>query len=523
MPVVALPPVRIEAARLASNGRRALPTKQPSNGAETMASVFKRTITKPIPPDAKIAEAVKPLPKSAKVSGELATWTDRSGAKLGGPVAADGKVIVKTATLADGKTFPLTADGGRLVVGVQAKYSAKYKNAAGRWVRRSTGTVDKAAAQRNANQWEAEASLRRSGVIDRRQERREAHAQRPIGEHLQSYVDHMATKGGTAKHRKRTKAYIQEFIDAGDWQTLGDIDSEHTNAHAAKLRKGGMAARTIQARLRAVKGFTRWLVGDERLASDPLFGVKPPNPKTDRRIERRMLLPDEWPHLLAATEAGPDRNGLTGSERATLYWLAIQTGLRANETSGITRGSIVLTGERPYVVVKAAGRLSSENRKGTKNKQTARQYIEPDLARRLAELCRLKAKATPLFPFVDQNNVAKMAREDLAAARLAWIKAASDPEETERRTQSTFLASENEDGETFDYHALRHTCGAWLAIAGVHAKTIQTVMRHGSITLTFDTYGHLMKGAEAEAVRALADVMAGRRSLDVSAAAAASG
>ena len=65
------------------------------------------------------------------------------------------------------------------------------------------------------------------------------------------------------------------------------------------------------------------------------------------------------------------------------------------------------------------------------------------------------------------------------------------------RERSDFLDSKNEQ---FDFHALRHTCGAWLMLADVNIKTVQTVMRHSTITLTMDTYGHLMPRAESQAV-----------------------
>ena len=52
-----------------------------------------------------------------------------------------------------------------------------------------------------------------------------------------------------------------------------------------------------------------------------------------------------------------------------------------------------------------------------------------------------------------------------------------------------------------------HTCGAWLAMAGVHPKVVQTVMRHGSITLTMDTYGHLFPGQEADAIAKVQDLI----------------
>ena len=51
-----------------------------------------------------------------------------------------------------------------------------------------------------------------------------------------------------------------------------------------------------------------------------------------------------------------------------------------------------------------------------------------------------------------------------------------------------------------DFHALRHTCGDWLVLAGVHTKTIQSVMRHKDVKLILDTYGHLFKSMEREAL-----------------------
>ncbi|WP_145087146.1 tyrosine-type recombinase/integrase [Aureliella helgolandensis] len=44
-----------------------------------------------------------------------------------------------------------------------------------------------------------------------------------------------------------------------------------------------------------------------------------------------------------------------------------------------------------------------------------------------------------------------------------------------------FLWPRSESGGCLDFHALRHTCGVWLASAGVSIKVIQSVMRHSSI------------------------------------------
>ncbi len=209
-----------------------------------------------------------------------------------------------------------------------------------------------------------------------------------------------------------------------------------------------------------------------------------------------MLLPEEWQWLRSVTLAeNVNRCGMEAQERTLLYCMAIQTGLRSSELRSLTRGRLFLDSERPYVTC-AAG--------STKNKRDCRQYINPDLVGELRVHLATKLPTARVFSMPSKHDVAGMLRADLDAARKAWLKAAEhDPEERQKREQSDFLAVANYDGEKLDFHALRHTCGAWLAMSGAHPKAIQTVMRHSAITLTMDTYGHLFPGQEAETVARL--------------------
>ena len=205
-----------------------------------------------------------------------------------------------------------------------------------------------------------------------------------------------------------------------------------------------------------------------------------------------MLLPDEWPWLRDATRDGPDRKNQTGYERFLLYATAIQTGLRAKELRQLTRGRMFLDVEPPYIACKAGT---------TKNGKTAKQYLESHLAGELRDYLSTRANGTRVFPMPHETSTARVLRADLAEARAAWLKEAEeDADELERREASDFLLPTNDEGESFDFHSLRHTCGAWLALAGEHPKVVQTIMRHSQITLTMDTYGHLFPGQAAEAV-----------------------
>ena len=237
----------------------------------------------------------------------------------------------------------------------------------------------------------------------------------------------------------------------------------------------------------------------QKLPRDPLCAVQSPDPKSDRRLVRRILLPEEW-HWLGSTTAKSDRSyGMSGSERAALYRTAIETGLRAGEIRQLTSGHLQLKDSRPYIIC---------HPHETKNRQSARQYVQNELAVSLQNLVSKKLPQTPVFALPDRTDMANMLRDDLADARKAWLTLEQDDSDDRRdRGSSRFLESVNEQGHELDFHSLRHTCGAWLAMTGAHPKVVQQVMRHSTITLTMDTYGHLFPGQEVEAVGRLNDLL----------------
>jgi len=235
-----------------------------------------------------------------------------------------------------------------------------------------------------------------------------------------------------------------------------------------------------------------------KLPSDPLASVKKGNVKTDRRYERRPYSVEEFGWLKWAACNGPTRYGMTGPERALLYCVGIQTGLRSSELRSLTPGRFNLHREDPTVTCKA---------KATKNSKDAHQHLRPETSEELRELLKTKAPAARVFNMPSKDAVIDMLRDDIEDARQAWITEAShDPDEQVRRRDSDFLADEDVEGRKIDFHALRYTTGAWLAMANVHPRKIQRIMRHSSITLTMDTYGHLFRGEEAETINHFPDM-----------------
>ena len=361
---------------------------------------------------------------------------------------------------------------------------ATWKDHRGKPKTRSTGTAVEDDARVIANGWESHDTLCRHG--------HRQHVERlPLRTLFRQYELKLSAAGNTQGHVDETLRMIRAVCGPAGWKLGTDINADGVAGYLVNLKNEGRKPRTIQKYIRAAKGFARWLVETGKLSANPLASIKAPTPG---KGNRRMLLPGEWPHLERVTAAA-NRYGMAGPDRVLLYRVAIETGLRANELRNLTCASLVLDVVRPYIVA-AAG--------STKNRKRAQQYVSADLAAGLRGHVARKTPTAPMFALPAKWQMADMVRDDLAAARGAWLdEARRDPEELMRREQSDFLAVKNHAGQVLDFHALRHTCGAWLVLAGVGLNVVQKVMRHSTVTLTIDTYGHMLPGAEAEAVGGL--------------------
>ncbi len=432
-----------------------------------MATVYKQTRRKPIPRGAEIIDYR---------GRRYAVWTSRGKRERRAPLTDDGQAV----EIAD------------------ESYTVEWFSWDGKR-KRLAGGRDKDAAKALGVRMEDLERQRRQGLIDPRQERLALERKRSLETHLADYEAKLRAANRTDNHVDRTLGFIRGIVAAAGFATVADITADGVNAYAGELGQK-RSARTVAAHLTAIKSFTRWLAVNGKLPSDPLASVQKPNPKAARKHQRRMLLPEEWDWLRTVTLAdNAERDGMAAGERVLLYATAIQTGLRSGELRSLTRGRLYLDAARPYIVCKAGS---------TKNQQDAQQYIQADLAAELREHVARKAPVAPVFAMPAAYDVAAMLRADLDATRREWLKAAEkNPQERLRREQSDFLAVVNHEGEALDFHALRHTCGAWASMNGASPKAVQALMRHSSIVLTMDTYGHLLPSEEAQTVQRLPNMM----------------
>ncbi len=297
----------------------------------------------------------------------------------------------------------------------------------------------------------------------------------PLSKHVDDFFQSLLAKGDTEKQANTVISRVKRVLDGCKFEKWNDIVASKIEQYLSKMRNSGegISAQTSNFYLKAVKQFCRWMVLDQRANPLQLDHLKGLNVKTDRRHDRQALQPDQIRKLLEVTKDAPTRFGMTGFERAMLYRLAVETGLRRNELKSLTVSSFDF--DHCTVTVEAA---YSKHR---------RQDILPlrvETAEELQKFLTGKIAAVKVFLNIP-DKTSKMLKADLDEAGIPYI---------------------DDAGRYADFHSLRHSTGSLLAAAGVHPKVIQSIMRHSDINLTMSRYTHIFRGQESEAIGKLPDL-----------------
>ena len=235
---------------------------------------------------------------------------------------------------------------------------------------------------------------------------------------------------------------------------VADLDAPLVGAFLDHLeRDRGNGVRTRNARLAAIRSLFRYaaLRHPEHAAVIERVLAIPP-----KRFERNLvtfLTEPEVDALLAA----PDRTTLTGRRDHALLLLAVQTGLRVSELTGLRCADVHL-GTGAHVSCRGKGR---------------KQRITPLTASTVAVLRvwlaeRAAAPAAPLFPTGTGGPLSRDAVERRLAKHSANA-AASCPSLGDKRVSA---------------HVLRHTAAMRLLQAGVDTSVIALWLGHEQLDTT---------------------------------------
>ncbi len=332
------------------------------------------------------------------------------------------------------------------------------------------GFTDKRLTLEYARKLEDEARLIREGVIDPRTARLRKNRRIRLPEHIADYDTFLRNKGVTEDHRKRTVWYLEQISRGAGWTLVDDINADGLlGAIAVERSSRKLSARSTNARIVAWKSFTRWLTDRDRIPTNPLRGLSKRRESDDRRRRRRALSAEEVHRLLDAAAAGPAvswrragaSHALSGEDRAMLYRVMLDTGLRLGEVTSLTPGSFRLDEPGGPVVRVAAGY--------SKRRRDEVQPLPRPLAADLAGWLVGKPENEPLWPR-PYNAVERLLKPDLERADVPYRDA---------------------DERQADFHAFRHTYITRLALSDVPLAVAQKLARHASPVLTANVYTHV--------------------------------
>jgi len=312
------------------------------------------------------------------------------------------------------------------------------------------------------------------GLID--SQRLSNHLGKPLTDHLIDFHKGLIAKECGQHYADQLKERVNFIFTACGFRVWSDIDANRVLTSLADLRtERGIGQRSFNYYLKGCKRFCRWMIKERRATGvsplEHLSCIK----QTEFRNKRRALTLDEQRRLLEAAENGQTHHNMTGHERALVYRLALQTGLRANEIRSLT----VLSFDFKRCTVTVQGGF-------TKNKETDILDLKRSTAADINAFLAGKLPNVKVFAMPDQP--AKMIKIDLAAAQIPY---------------------KTNDGQV-DFHGLRHSFITNLARQGVHPKDAQVLARHSTITLTMDFYTHVKRDSLRKIVEAQPDLTSKR-------------
>jgi len=253
---------------------------------------------------------------------------------------------------------------------------------------------------------------------------------------------------GGRKLNTVTTADLQELVDR--WQAEGQ------------------SASTIRNSIKPLQAIYRRARSREGLPVNPTHDLELPAP-SPKEVE--IIAPEVASQMLAAA---PEQ------DRA-LWATALYAGLRYGELRALRWGAVDLAAGTIRV------RESWDAREGS-----------------IAPKTRTSQRTTPM-PGVLRDHLMdrRLAAEGAGDDALVFGAAADRPFHANVVYRRADIAWGAAGLGQLRLHQARHTYASFMIAAGINAKALSTFMGHSSIKVTFDLYGHLMPGTEAEAVAML--------------------
>lgn len=283
------------------------------------------------------------------------------------------------------------------------------------------------------------------------------------------------------------KAYLDRLrLDIFPWfgdTRIRDLNPADLRAHFQFLKgePRNLSARSRQMAYQTLKMVLRDAVRDRVISRNPLDEVDPPRVrKRDKVQEINPLTEEEMEQFLEANK---------GTQHYPLWLTLLTTGIRPGEARALVWENVHLDAEVPFIEIVSAVSIDEDGNndiRGTKTEASVRRVTLPQRTVRALEAHRAHLAAKMLqkgwrTDLVFPSAAGKL--YDHANLRVSWYAALKRAGLARRRL----------------YDA-RHTHATWLLNQGVNPKVAAARLGHSSTKMFLDTYTHVTKEAEDEAL-----------------------
>ena len=289
-----------------------------------------------------------------------------------------------------------------------------------------------------------------------------------LADHLDSFIGSLKVKQCTERHLSLVENMIKRICEKCKFDCLSDLDANRFTAFVNGLNN---AVKTKRHYIAVFKQFTQWLQDTGKLPKNSFKLIKTPKVlQSDQRHARRALTADEVARLIEAAKNGKPFRYISGAERALIYRLAVESGLRFNEVRTLRVSD--------FDFVNNTVEVRDENEK----------------SRRGAVLPIRKSTADMIKDFL--QNKTPQATAFLLKKGYLMIK---------KDLEAAGIEYRDETGRFADFHSLRHSTASLLIQTGANPKVIQSLMRHTDINLTLSKYTHLYAGQQRQTMESMPD------------------
>ncbi|MEU7870926.1 site-specific integrase [Dactylosporangium sp. NPDC049140] len=239
--------------------------------------------------------------------------------------------------------------------------------------------------------------------------------------------------------------------------------------------------------VRHIYGMVRNVLADalreELIHRNPALAVRPPGAVP---VERRALTVEEAKRLIQTIQ---------GDRLEALWVTALTVGLRRGELLGLRWSDIDFAGERLTVrqaLLRVDGVLSFSRPKTDRSRRTV--PVAPQTLMMLRAHRRRQA---------EDRDVAGERWQDHDLVFPSVIGTPMEPRNADRAWHATRAKA---GLRWLRLHDLRHACATFLLASGASPRTVMKTLGHSQISLTMNTYAHVLDDIE----RAAVDAAAGR-------------